>query len=209
MKIGVICANGKAGRLIVKEAKDRGINVTAIVRKANETVADKVIQKDLFELTEADLQGFDVIINAFGTWKEDTLPLYSTTLSHLCNLLANTKIRLIIVGGAGSLYVDSEHTKQLFDGAEFPKEIKPLALAAGKSLNELRLRKDVIWTYVSPAIDFQVDGTRSGTYLLGGEELTLNNKGESFISYADYAIAIIDEAINGNNFQKRISVVAQ
>ena len=69
-------------------------------------------------------------------------------------------------------------------------------------------RTDVKWTYVSPAADFQVDGAKTGTYLLGGEELTLNAKGESVISYADYAIAMVDEAVNGNHIQQRISVVA-
>lgn len=57
--------------------------------------------------------------------------------------------------------------------------------------------------------DFQAEGERTGTYILGGEELTLNSKGESVISYADYAIAMIGEAVNGNNIQKRISVVAE
>lgn len=53
------------------------------------------------------------------------------------------------------------------------------------------------------------DGERKGSYILGGEELTLNSKGESVISYADYAIAVIDEAVSGNNICKRISVVGE
>ena len=78
-----------------------------------------------------------------------------------------------------------------------------------KALGELRKRSDVKWTYLSPAADFQADGPRTGKYILGGEELTLNSKGESVISYADYAIAMIDEAVSGGNIQKRISVVVQ
>ena len=78
-----------------------------------------------------------------------------------------------------------------------------------KALSELRERKDVKWTYISPAGDFQAEGERTGKYILGGEELTLNSKGESIISYADYAIAMVDEAVNGNNIQKRISVVRE
>ena len=65
------------------------------------------------------------------------------------------------------------------------------------------------WTYISPAGDFQAEGERTGKYILGGEELTLNSRGESIISYADYAIAMVDEAVNGNNIQKRISVVRE
>ena len=90
MKIAVVCANGKAGRLIVKEAVDRGVDVTAVVRGTNQTVAQKVISKDLFDLSEEDLKGFDVVVDAFGAWTEDTLPLHSTSLKKLCDLLSGT-----------------------------------------------------------------------------------------------------------------------
>jgi len=63
------------------------------------------------------------------------------------------------------------------------------------------------WTYISPAGDFQAEGERTGEYILGGEELTLNGKGESVISYADYAIAMVDEIVDGSHIQERISVV--
>jgi putative NADH-flavin reductase len=75
------------------------------------------------------------------------------------------------------------------------------------ALAELRKRDDVKWTYISPAGDFQADGERSGKYILGGEELTLNDRGESIISYADYAIAMVDEIEKGDHIQQRISVV--
>lgn len=209
MKIAVICANGKAGKLIVKEAVERGLDVTAVVRKDNATVAQKVLKKDLFDLTADDVRGFDVVIDAFGAWTEDTLPQHSTSLKHLCDILSGTDSRLLVVGGAGSLYVNPEHTSCVADGPDFPDIFKPLAAAMAKALGELRERKDVKWTYISPAGDFQADGERTGKYILGGEELTLNSKGESIISYADYAIAMVDEAVNGNNIQKRISVVRE
>ena len=209
MKIAVVCANGKAGKLIVKEAVNRGQDVTAVVREDNTTAADKVIKKDLFDLTADDLKDFDVVIDAFGAWTEDKLPLHSTSLKHLCDILSGTDVRLLIVGGAGSLYVDPEHTMCVADGPDFPDIFKPLAAAMGKALSELRERKDVKWTYISPAGDFQADGERTGKYILGGEELKLNSKGESIISYADYAIAMVDEAINGTNIGKRISVVRE
>ena len=110
MKIAVICANGKAGKLIVKEAVSRGLDVTAVVREENQSAAQKVIQKDLFDLTVEDLEGFDVVIDAFGAWTEDTLPLHSTSLKKLCDLLSGSSTRLLVVGGAGSLYVNKEHT---------------------------------------------------------------------------------------------------
>ena len=207
MKIAVVCANGKAGQLIVKEALSRGLDVTAVVRGGNRTEASQVIQKDLYDLTAADLKGFDVVVDAFGAWTEDTLPQHSTSLKHLCDILSGTDVRLLVVGGAGSLYVNPEHTAQVMDGPDFPNVFKPLASNMGKALAELRERSDVKWTYISPAGDFQAEGERTGKYILGGEELTLNGRGESVISYADYAIAMVDEAVSGGHIRQRISVV--
>ncbi|MGN0602426.1 MAG: NAD(P)-dependent oxidoreductase [Oscillospiraceae bacterium] len=209
MKIAVICANGKAGQLITKEAVNRGLDVTAVVRGENKSAAKNVIVKDLFDLTADDLKGFDAVVDAFGAWTPDTLPQHGTTLKHLCDILGGTDTRLLIVGGAGSLYVNPEHTVQVMDGPDFPEMFKPLASAMGTALGELRERNDVKWTYISPAGDFRADGERTGKYILGGEELVLNSKGESVISYADYAIAMVDEIVSGNNIRKRISVVSE
>ena len=209
MKIAVICANGKEGKFIVREAIVRGADVTAVVRGENQSAAKKVIQKDLFDLTADDLAGFNVVIDAFGAWTPETLPQHSTSLKHLCDLVSGKETRLLVVGGAGSLYVDQEHTAQVMDGADFPEMFKPLASNMGKALDALRTRTDVRWTYISPAGDFQADGAKTGKYILAGEELTLNTKGESVISYADYAVAMVDEALNGNHIQQRISVVAE
>lgn len=209
MKIAVICANGKAGKCITEEAVKRGMDVTAIVRGENQTVAEKVTKKDLFDLTAADLENFDVVVDAFGAWTPESLPQHGTSLRHLCGILSGKDTRLLIVGGAGSLYVNKEHTAQVMDGPDFPDAFKPLAFHMGKALEELRGRSDVKWTYISPAGDFQPDGPRTGTYTLAGEELTLNSKGESTISYADYAIALIDEAANNTHPNQRISVVSK
>ena len=207
MKIAVVCANGRVGRLVVKEAIERGLDVTAIARGENKTEAEKYVSKDLFELTSADLEGFDAVVDAFGAWAEEDLPNHTKSLMHLCDILSGKKTRLLVVGGAGSLYVNKEHTAVVSDGADFPPEFVPLAKAQGKALEELRGRNDVQWTFISPAGDFQADGERTGEYILAGEELTLNSRGESIISYADYAIAMVDEIVNGDHTQQRISVV--
>lgn len=207
MKIAVVCANGKAGQLITKEALDRGLDVTAVVRGENKSAAPLSISRDVLDITADDLKGFDVVVDAFGAWTEDTLPLHSSSLKVLCDALSGTDTRLLVVGGAGSLYVNPEHTLCVADGPDFPDMFKPLAAAMAKALSELRLRNDVKWTYISPAGDFQAEGERSGAYILGGEELTLNEKGESIISYADYAIAMVDEIMKGEHIQERISVV--
>lgn len=207
MKLAVVCANGKAGQLIVKEAVERGLDVTAVVRGENKSIAKKVMIKDLFDLTAEDLKVFDVVVDAFGAWTEEELPLHSASLKHLCDILSGTDIRLAVVGGAGSLYVNPEHTLQVMDGADFPDVFKPLAAAQSKALSELRERNDVKWTFVSPAADFQADGEKTGAYIFAGEELMPNERGESIISYADYAVAMIDEITTGNHIQERISVV--
>lgn len=207
MKIAVVCANGKAGQLITKEALDRGLDVTAVVRGENRSAAPRSISRDVLDITAEDLKGFDVVVDAFGAWTEDTLPLHSSSLKVLCDALSGTDTRLLVVGGAGSLYVNPEHTACVADGPDFPDMFKPLAAAMAKALSELRQRNDVKWTYISPAGDFQAEGERSGEYILGGEELTLNEKGESIISYADYAIAMVDEIMRGGHIQERISVV--
>lgn len=209
MKIAVVCANGKAGKLIVREAVERGHEVTAVVREENATAAQSSIQKDLFDLTAEDLAGFDVVVDAFGAWTSETLPQHSSSLKHLCDVLSGTNVRLVVVGGAGSLFVNPEHTLRVMDGDDFPEEFKPLASAQGKALEELRGRDDVRWTFVSPAADFQADGERTGAYILAGEELRLNEAGESIISYADYAIAMVDEVerTDDAHIQQRISVV--
>ena len=208
MKIAVVAANGRAAQKIVKEALDRGIAVTAYGRGAeNRTAATDYVQKDIMDLSKEDLTGFDAVVDGFGAWTEEVLPMHVTTSQRLCDLLSGTDTRLLIVGGAGSLYVNPEHTACVADGPDFPAMFKPLANAQAQELAELRKCDDVKWTFVSPAGDFQADGERSGNYILAGEELTLNDRGESIISYADYAIAMVDEIEKGNHIQQRISVV--
>lgn len=209
MKIAVICANGKAGRLITKEAVDRGLDVTAIVRNSNKSAAPKALVKDILDIQADDLKEFDVVADAFGAWTEDLLPLHSTTLKKLCDALSGTETRLVVVGGAGSLFTNKNHTECLSDTPGFPDAFKPLAAAMAKALGELRHRDDVKWTYISPAPDFQADGARSGKYILAGEEMALNSKGESSISYEDYAVAFVDEIEKGNHIQQRISVIGE
>jgi len=205
--IAVVAANGHSGQLIVKEALERGHDMTVFVRSENRTPAKKAVIKDIMELTAQDLEGFDAVVDAFGAWTPETLPQHSTTLAHLSDILSGSDTRLLVVGGAGSLYLNPEHSLTVAQGPDFPEAFKPLALAMGAALTELRKRDDVRWTYISPACDFQAEGERTGEYILGGEELTVNERGESIISYADFAVAMLDEIESGNHVGQRISVV--
>ena len=210
-KIAIVCAAGKEGKLLVEEALSRGYSVTGFVRSESSEVdvkAKKVV-KDLFDITADDLKDFDAVIDAFGAWTPETLPLHKTTLKHLCDVLGGTDVRLLVVGGAGSLYVNPEHTVQVKDLDSFPDIFKPLANNMGEALAELRKKNDVKWTYLSPAGDFVADGARTGKYITGGEEYFVNDKGESRISYADYAIAMIDEVENAAHVGERFSVIGK
>ncbi len=211
MKIAVVCAAGKQGRLLVSEALSRGHEVTGFVRNAEAELAPgaKKIVKDLFALTREDLQGFDAVIDAFGAWTEETLPQHTTSLMHLCDALSGTETRLLVVGGAGSLFVNPAHTKMLMELPSFPEAYKPLAESMRSALDMLRERRDVKWTYLSPAADFRAEGARTGRYLSGGEEYFENARGLSAISYADYAVAMIDEAESGKHDGKRFSVIGE
>ena len=209
MKIAVVSSNGKVGRLVVAEALRRGFEVTGFARSENKSEAKQFVKKDIFDITADDLAGFDAVVDAFGTFAPDTLDLHTKSLMHLADAVANTQTRLLVVGGAGSLYVNKEHTLQLLDTPEFPKEYYPLAKAQTDELVALRKRNDVKWTFVSPAAVFDSEGERTGEYILGGEEFTLNERGESVVSYADYAVAMVDEIETGNHVQQRISVVGK
>lgn len=206
--IAVVAGDGRVARKVITEAVNRGWDVTAFGRKDENTGdAQTYIKKDILDLTREDLEGFDAVVDAFGAWTPETFHLHGETLQHLLDILADTDVRLVYVGGAGSLYVNPEHTLQVYQTPDFPAEFVPLATAQVGTLAQIRPVKNVKWTYISPAGDFQAEGERTGEYILAGEELTLNDRGESIISYADYTIALVDEIESGNHIQERISVV--
>ena len=207
MKIAVVAANGKASRAIVEELVARGHAVTGFARSANKSAAQEFVQKDILDLTKEDLAGFDAVVDGFGAFTPETLPLHTQTSQHLADLVAGTDTRLYIVGGAGSLYVDPEHKVQLLDTPEFPAEFYALAKAQTDELAALRPRTDAKWVFVSPAADFRADGAKTGKYILGGEELTLSGAGESVISYADYALGMVDLIESGARVGERVSLV--
>ena len=206
MKILVIASNGRVGSLVVKEALAKGLDVTGLGRGANKSTAKKYIQKDALELIKKDLEEYDVIVDAVGGWTEDTIPNMPKVMIHLADLLSDTTTKLYVVGGAGSLFVDKERTTTVDMGPSFPESWKPLSASHGKGLAYLRSQKNLNWIYISPACNFVADGAKSGEYQIGGEELILNAKGESEISYADYALAMVDIIISDKYNKKRISI---
>ena len=209
MKVAIIGANGKSGSNLVQEALKQGHDVTAIVRNKEYKNGDvKVVYKDIFELTKTDLAGFDAVISAFAAWTPETFPLHKKVAKHLADALSGTKTRLLVIGGAGTLYADDKGTMAM-DTPDFPPEYMGVARATAESFFELKDRSDVLWTYVSPAGDYDANGARTGKCVLGGDNLILNSKNESYISYADLALAVIDELKNGAFVQKRFTAVGE
>ncbi|MBM4761303.1 NAD(P)-dependent oxidoreductase [Bacillus sp. B15-48] len=210
MKIGIIGASGKVGSLILKEAVSRGKTVTAIVRDAAK-LSDKsvsVIEKNIFDLTSEDIKPFDVVVNAFGAPLGEE-QAHVDAGHALIEALKGTNTRAIIVGGAGSLYVDENKTVQLIDTPEFPDFVKPTAKGQGRNLQELQTTTGITWTFISPSAVFDPEGKRTGSYKKGKDHLLVNSKGESYISYEDYAIAVLDEIENPQHINERFTVVGE
>lgn len=116
--------------------------------------------------------------------------------------------RLIVVGGAGSLYVDEAKTLRVVDTPDFPDMFKATASNQAQNLQDLKESTGVKWTFVSPSAFFNPEGKRTGTYRTGNDNLLVNSAGESHVSYADYAIAILDEIENPQHVNERFTVVS-
>ncbi|WP_146547853.1 NAD(P)-dependent oxidoreductase [Rummeliibacillus suwonensis] len=209
MKIGIIGATGKAGHKILTEAVSRGHEVTAIVRNAAK-LTDKsvtVLEKDVFDLTTADIKGFDVIVNAFGA------PIGKETLHvevgrHLIEIFKDAKeTKLFVVGGAGSLFVNPEKTVRVIETPDFPEIFKATASNQAQNLLDLQA-SSITWTFLSPSAFFDPEGPRTGKYIAGQDHLLVNEQGESYVSYADFAIAVLDEIENPKHINERFTVAS-
>lgn len=206
MKIAVIAANGKAGQLIVKEAQAADHDVTAIVRGENRSAATNVITRDIMDITAEDLAGFDAVVDAFGAFTPETLPLHTKSVAHLGDVLAGSDARLYVVGGAGSMVVDDKGTK-LLETPEFPDMFVPLASAQSEQLDYLRTRDDFNWTFVSPAAEFDAEGERTGKFeIVASDKFTVDANGNNEISYADYALGMVKLIESGSNNHKRVNI---
>ena len=208
MKIGLIGATGNAGSLILEEALRRNLDVTAIVRSKNKLTVDvPVIEKAIETLQKEDIEAFDVLINAFNAPKAED-HLHEVRGKQLIDLVTGTNTRLIVVGGAGSLFVNPEKTMCFMDLPIVPDFVKPAARSSAKNLEDLRA-SSINWTYISPSAMFDPTGTRTGTYTIGEDTLLTNSTNESYISMAGYAIALIDEVGTPAHMNKRFTVVAE
>ena len=202
MNILVIGANGNAGRLIVEKALKAGHQVSGVVRREGAIEGIPTIVKDALQLTKQELTQFDVVVNATSAFTPDTYHLPADLTLLLVKALANTNTRLIAIGGAGSLYVDEDHTVQLNDTPEFPKEFLARSKTHGKSDDILRKFSNVDWTMFTPPPILDVEGPKSNDYVLGNENVILNREGKPYLSYATFAQILVDE-INNHKFGRQ------
>lgn len=208
MKIGIIGATGKSGQKLTQEAIKRGLDVTAIIRDASKlTESIQVINKTILDITTDDIKEFDVIVNTFAAPLTEA-EQYRVMGKHLISIFEGLSTRLIVVGGAGRLFVDEASTTHLFETPDFPEFLVSSSKNQYESYKELKA-SSINWTYVSPAAFFDPEGERTGNYAVGNDNLIFNSAGDSYVSYADLAVAIIDEAVNEKYLCAAITVVGE
>ncbi|MBM1182855.1 NAD(P)-dependent oxidoreductase [Pseudomonas lundensis] len=200
-KIAIIGATGRAGSQLLEEALRRGHSVIAIARHASKighrehVVTKDVDVHDAQALQEA-VAGSDVVLSAahFSTLPVEAIiePVKKAGVK-----------RLLFVGGAGSLLLP-DGTK-VIDSEGFPDEYKPEATAGGQYLETLRKEQDLDWTFLSPSAEF-VEGERTGKFRLGKDHLLIGADGKSWITFADFAIALLDEVEHPAHSRQRFTV---
>ncbi|WP_339036354.1 NAD(P)-dependent oxidoreductase [Mammaliicoccus sciuri] len=209
MKIGIIGATGRFGKLLLKESINRKHDVTAIVRDANkiDSLIENVIEKNVNTLSTDDIKVFDVVISAFGAPIGERKP-HIYVGQTLINIFEGTDVRLLIVGGAGSLYIDSYSKKKVIDTGNLSNDVQKTAIGQDINLKALK-ESNVNWSYFSPSAYFDKDGLGTGKYRFGNNVLLKNDFGESYLSYLDAALAIIDEVETPNYIKKQFTVVSE
>ena len=210
MKIALIGATGFIGSAVLQEALDRGHQVTAIARHPEKLPQhpDLVAQRgDVTKETETSalVVGHDAVISAYSPGR-NVPDLYEQHISGYRAIIRGVKNagvhRLLVVGGAGSLEVAPG--LQLVDSPEFPEEWKPGALATREVLYLLQDEPELEWTFLSPSATI-APGERTGRFRLGTDQLLTDADGQSRISLADYAAAMLDELENPKHIRRRFT----
>jgi hypothetical protein len=193
MNVVLYGATGKSGIRILTELLSRYHNVTAVARNPVGLPANaKTVKDDLSEVNTIAwiIAGSDAVVSAYAPPQDDTDQLLGVTERQIEAVRkAGKNIRLIVVGGAGSLEVAPGVT--VLKSGHLPAEWIPIATSHEKAL-ELLKQSDINWTYFSPAGFFE-PGTRTGKFRLDTNKLVADAQGNSRISMEDYAIALVDE----------------
>jgi uncharacterized protein len=210
-KIMLIGSNGTIGQRILYEALNRGHQVTALVRDTSGTGEHRknlgYHTGDIFkpDSVAAAAVDHDVVVSAYGPGKSDPSLVVKAAHALIEALTRVEPIRLIAVSGAGSLEV--KPGLQLVDAPEFPAEWRAIALAHREALDVYRKAgfAEFDWTAASPAA-LIAPGTRTGHYRTGTDQLLVDDKGKSYISAEDFAVAVVDEIENPHFQGQRFTV---
>ncbi|MBV7529381.1 NAD(P)-dependent oxidoreductase [Chitinophaga sp. sic0106] len=207
MKIAIIGASGFIGHEILNEALQRGHQVTAIVRNPEKiTVSNDNLIVKKADVTDANavaeaISGTDAVISAYKAVDTDTY--VQATKATIAGLKQAGIKRFILVSGAASLEVAPGHL--LLDSPHFPAEWKPIAEATRAGLLVLRQENDLDWTAVIPAAMIE-PGPRTGKFRVGTTSLVTDEAGNSKISVADYAVALVDELETPKHVKQQFTV---
>ena len=207
MKVVLYGATGKAGSVILKELVDRGHVVIAAARtpeKVRKVKNVTAVQDDLSDpaKTASIVKAADAVVSAYGPPPNDTSQIIGV-MDRLVKAIEETDgPRLIVVGGAGSLFVAPGVT--LRASGHLPKEWIPIVDAHIEVLRNLK-KSSIDWTYFSPAAFFE-PGERTGKFRLGKDDLIADAQGNSRISFEDYAIALVDELENPQHHRERFTI---
>lgn len=205
MKVVLYGASGNAGSRILSELQSRGHDVTAAVRNPEKLPAEtKSVRDDLSDtgrIAEI-ITGADAVVSAYMPPPEDTDQLVAVTGRLVDAVRKVGNPRLLVVGGAASLEVAPGVT--VLSSGHLPAPWVPIATSHAKALDLLK-SSDVRWTYFSPAGFFE-PGKRTGKFRLGKNRLITDDKGESRISFEDYAVALVDELEHPAHIQERFTI---
>jgi len=199
MKIALIGATGNVGRRVTAEAVSRGHEVVAIARDVSKLEAQTgvtPVQADLNDKAAIGraIAGADAVVLSVKFQELD--------VEALLDALKGAK-RLLIVGGAASLYVAPG--LQLIDTEGFPDFIKVEAEPARQALARIQQERELDWTFLSPSVFFG-PGERTGNFRLGKDDLLSDAEGKSHISYEDYAVALLNEIEQPKHSRQRFTV---
>ena len=211
MNIALIGATGFVGSALLTELLQRGHRVTALARDTHKLSAQSgltVIQADVQDAAQVAqaVQGHDAVISAFNAgWRNPNLyaDFIAGSKAITAGMMAGGVKRLLVVGGAGSLYVAPGI--QLVDTEGFPAEWKIGATAARDALTQIQTQSDLEWTFISPPVHL-APGERTGQFRTGGDELLMTSDGPASISTADLAMAIVDEIETPQHLRRRFTV---
>ena len=201
MKIAVIGATGNVGARIVDEALRRGHAVTAIARDPA-----RLAGRHGLALVRGDAQdpaGLAPLLAAHDAVVSSVRFRDSRPEDMIDAVRGSGVKRYLVVGGAGSLFV--EPGKLLVDTPHFPEAVREEAGKGKLFLDALRGVQDLDWTMLSPSALF-IAGERTGKFRLGEDTLLSGADGKSWISYEDFAIALVDEIEAPRHVRRRFTV---